>query len=156
MSIPKQFFYCRFVNGAPVPGLSTADQTQRWFPQLNTTIDSLTAEELLPLGLIRVVRDPYPVDGYNYVENLPELQGGVWVVSWAQQPTPDREQRMAERSRQVRNDRNNALSQSDWTQMPDTPLSAEKKAAWAAYRQALRDLTAQPTFPWEVTWPTQP
>lgn len=156
MSTPKEFFYCRFANGAPVPGLSTSEQTQRWFPQLNTTIDSLTADELAPLGLIRVVRNPYPMDGYNYTEGLPELQDGVWVAPWVQQPTPDREQRMTERSRTVRNDRNNALSQCDWTQMPDTPLSAEQKAAWAAYRQALRDLTAQPTFPWEIAWPTKP
>ena len=32
------------------------------------------------------------------------------------------------------------LKESDWTQLPDSPLSAEKKAEWAAYRQALRDL----------------
>ena len=36
--------------------------------------------------------------------------------------------------------RNNKLIASDWTQLPDSPLSAEKKAEWAAYRQALRDL----------------
>ena len=36
--------------------------------------------------------------------------------------------------------RNNKLIASDWTQMPDSPLSAEKKAEWATYRQALRDL----------------
>jgi len=36
--------------------------------------------------------------------------------------------------------RNNRLTASDWTQMPDSPLSDEKKAEWATYRQALRDL----------------
>ena len=39
--------------------------------------------------------------------------------------------------------RNNKLIASDWTQLPDSPLSAEKKAEWAAYRQALRDLPQQ-------------
>ena len=29
--------------------------------------------------------------------------------------------------------RNNKLIASDWTQMPDSPLSAEKKAEWATY-----------------------
>lgn len=33
------------------------------------------------------------------------------------------------------------LLESDWTQLPDSPLSAEKKAEWAAYRQTLRDLS---------------
>jgi hypothetical protein len=156
MSVPKQFFYCRVDNGAPVPGLSSSEQTQRWFPQLNTTIDSLTAEELVPLGLIRVVRNAYPMDGYNYTEGLPELQDDVWVAPWVQQPTPDREKRLFERSRQVRNDRNSGLSQCDWTQMPDTQLSAEQKSAWGAYRQALRDVPAQSNFPWEVVWPAKP
>ena len=37
--------------------------------------------------------------------------------------------------------RNNKLKDSDWTQLPDSPLSDSKKAEWATYRQALRDLT---------------
>jgi hypothetical protein len=41
---------------------------------------------------------------------------------------------------QVRNQRNQLLAQSDWTQMADSPLTAEQKAAWAVYRQQLRDL----------------
>ena len=36
--------------------------------------------------------------------------------------------------------RDTRLALSDWTQMPDSPLSDEKKQAWANYRQALRDL----------------
>ena len=32
------------------------------------------------------------------------------------------------------------LETSDWTQMPDSPLSDEKKAEWAEYRKALRDI----------------
>ncbi len=41
----------------------------------------------------------------------------------------------------VRRPRQFHLANSDWTQMPDAPLSAEKKAEWAAYRQQLRDMT---------------
>tara|TARA_R100000426_G_scaffold66932_1_gene46647 strand:- start:39 stop:290 length:252 start_codon:yes stop_codon:yes gene_type:complete len=36
--------------------------------------------------------------------------------------------------------RNNKLFASDWTQIPDSPLTAEKKTEWATYRQALRDV----------------
>ena len=39
--------------------------------------------------------------------------------------------------------RNNKLIASDWTQMPDSPLSDSKKAEWATYRQQLRDLPQQ-------------
>jgi|TARA_R100001460_G_scaffold84318_1_gene125571 hypothetical protein len=44
--------------------------------------------------------------------------------------------------------RNRKLADSDWTQAPDSPLSETKKAEWATYRQALRDLTktATPKF----------
>lgn len=40
----------------------------------------------------------------------------------------------------VRSRRNALLNTSDWTQMPDSPLSDEKKNEWKIYRQHLRDL----------------
>lgn len=52
--------------------------------------------------------------------------------------------------------RNNKLAASDWTQLPDYPMSAEEKAAWAVYRQQLRDITNQPGFPDNIIWPTEP
>ena len=42
--------------------------------------------------------------------------------------------------KKIRKERNIRLSQSDWTQMPDAPLSSEQKQQWATYRQQLRDL----------------
>lgn len=44
--------------------------------------------------------------------------------------------------------RKQKLNASDWTQMPDNSLSVEKKAEWATYRQALRDIPQQ--FPDDV------
>lgn len=40
----------------------------------------------------------------------------------------------------VREVRNRLLQQSDWTQLPDSPLTEAKRAEWATYRQALRDI----------------
>lgn len=54
---------------------------------------------------------------------------------------------------EIKKQRNKLLAQSDWTQMPDNALSAEKRAEWAAYRQALRDLPAQGI---NATWPQKP
>jgi hypothetical protein len=56
-------------------------------------------------------------------------------------------------SANARKRRNKLLSASDWTQVADAPVD---KAAWATYRQALRDISAQEGFPWAVEWPTQP
>lgn len=52
----------------------------------------------------------------------------------------------------VRNRRNALLAESDWTQLSDAPVDA---MAWAGYRQALRDITSQPSFP-DVVWPEKP
>ena len=56
----------------------------------------------------------------------------------------------------ARSERDGFLQVSDWTQMPDSQLSAEKKAEWASYRQALRDVPQQAGFPNNITWPTKP
>lgn len=57
----------------------------------------------------------------------------------------------------VRSQRNGLLSASDWTQVADVALSAEKVAEWVTYRQALRDYPSQSdrvsTLP---AWPTPP
>jgi hypothetical protein len=53
----------------------------------------------------------------------------------------------------ARTRRNILLTQSDWTQVDDAPVD---KAAWATYRQALRDIPQQEGFPATVVWPTQP
>jgi hypothetical protein len=50
----------------------------------------------------------------------------------------------------IRIERNTKLSESDWTQVADAPVD---KAAWATYRQALRDVTKQSGFPWTIDWP---
>lgn len=59
----------------------------------------------------------------------------------------------AEQAKAMRQQRTDKLKDSDWTQVADAPVD---KAAWAAYRQALRDITAQPDFPWTINWPVAP
>lgn len=53
----------------------------------------------------------------------------------------------------VRAERNAILAACDWTQLPDVPVD---KATWATYRQAWRDITAQPGFPWTIQRPVAP
>ena len=59
----------------------------------------------------------------------------------------------AEQASAVRKTRGEKLAECDWTQVADAPVNKE---AWATYRQALRDITTQTGFPWEVTWPDAP
>lgn len=58
-----------------------------------------------------------------------------------------------EQAKAIRSQRTDKLKDSDWTQVADAPVD---KAAWATYRQALRDITAQPGFPWDTQWPDAP
>lgn len=66
------------------------------------------------------------------------------------------EELIAEVQLEIRRKRSTLLQSSDWTQVPDAPVD---KAAWATYRQQLRDLPAQyqnETDFANVVWPTPP
>ena len=65
----------------------------------------------------------------------------------AVEPTIDEAARVEARRRQ----RDRLLSDSDWTQLPDSPLDAVTRKAWADYRQALRDLDMTGS-----EWPSRP
>ena len=59
----------------------------------------------------------------------------------------------------IRYRRAELLAWCDWTQALDSPLTVEKRAEWAAYRQALRDLTttyADAVDASEIVWPVSP
>jgi hypothetical protein len=61
----------------------------------------------------------------------------------------------AETNRKTRND---LLTDSDWTQMNDSPLTNEEKTAWATYRQELRDISDLDAWPnlEDADWPVAP
>lgn len=52
--------------------------------------------------------------------------------------------------------RNQMLTDTDWTQGADSPLTDSQKTSWATYRQSLRDITDSATSLDDVTWPTKP
>ena len=54
-----------------------------------------------------------------------------------------------------RDTRNRLLSDSDWTQFNDSPLTGDVKTSWATYRQTLRDITSTDAWP-NVSFPTAP
>jgi hypothetical protein len=84
---------------------------------------------------------------------------GLSVSDFPNAPMPDLptydpdERQLEQEAEEVRTQRDALLSQSDWTQVPDAPVD---QAAWAEYRQALRDLPQQAGFPQEVVWPNPP
>lgn len=85
---------------------------------------------------------------YNADENR-------WETAWIIRAKTSQESQaeLDARAAELRRERNNRLAQCDWTQLPDSPADS---AVWATYRQELRDLTEQASFPVEVTWPVEP
>lgn len=119
----------------------------------------LTNNELLPEGFVFVETDPQPE--YNSLTHrlqlvdLPVFDSNRWKVYYEVIPLTDTEvsQKLNLEAQNIRYQRNQKLQECDWTQAADAPVD---KALWATYRQALRDITAQPGFPTEVVWPTPP
>ncbi|UOF80694.1 phage tail assembly chaperone protein [Caudoviricetes sp.] len=75
----------------------------------------------------------------------------VWTVR--DMTTDEVSQQAASKAAEVRQQRDALLVSSDWTQVLDAPVD---QAAWATYRQALRDITTQTGFPQVVEWPISP
>ena len=81
---------------------------------------------------------------------------GVLQEAASHLETVNSEEAQAMESKFVREQRDRLLIASDWTQASDSPLASGKKTEWAAYRQALRDMTSQAGFPTTVEFPEKP
>lgn len=128
-------------------GQLRADNPNTSFPA------SMPDERLAEWGVVPVAptTQPTPAPG-QVVEELPPVEiGGTWTQQWIARPATQQE--TDNKASEVRSERNQRLAECDWTQLADAPVDSQ---TWATYRQALRDITAQPGFPWGVTWPTAP
>jgi len=111
---------------------------------------TLTTDTLLAFNVHKVIQTPViSVDSKTHrpIQSLQQIDG-VWTQQWVAQQLPE-----SAAAGNVRGFRDAQLVKSDWTQVADAPVD---KAAWATYRQALRDITQQAGFPWDVQWPTTP
>lgn len=121
------------------------------------------------LNIEAVLEAPKPDAGpYQYVARNGVVKDakGNWVTAWEIRDmfSDDAEGTKAEKeaayqagldataAKSVRDERDRKLAETDWTALSDVTMSAEM----AAYRQALRDITAQEGFPHSVNWPVKP
>lgn len=88
----------------------------------------------------------YDDDKFMVLDGKPVERPMVPVSDTYNEPQPVTEADM-------RRLRNALLAASDWTQVADAPVD---QGAWAAYRQALRDLPSNTTDPRDVVWPERP
>ena len=135
-----------------------------------------TAATLEGLKLEPVFETPKPTAGQyqSAVRNGVEKDAkGNWVWAWevrdmfsdytdeegvehtkAEQEQAYQAQLDAVAAKSVRDQRDRLLGETDWMALSDNTLTPE----WAAYRQALRDITDHANFPYlqEADWPVKP
>ena len=102
--------------------------------------------------------EPVGAPSVDHTQNLKEGQpvyDGGWKQTWIVTQATDAEvaERIQAKADSARAERDNLLSETDWTQVADAPVN---KAAWATYRQALRDIPQQAGFPTSINWPVKP
>lgn len=138
----------------------TEDEFRRSNP--NTSFPQvLTPEIIEAFDYDPVLEGPQPtlIPPYQYAQRDGVIEvNGQWFTHYIA-VTPDDEQKAAMDATQaanVRTERNKRLADCDWTQLADTPLDPDGKAAWALYRETLRMVPQQSGFPWNVEWPPQP
>ena len=93
--------------------------------------------------------DLYIVEDVTYRDNLSETifeNLSDWLADAKEQ---DRE-KVADK---LKEKRDADLYATDWTQIPNSPLSPEVVQNYALYRQALRDVPQQEGFPYDVEYP---
>ena len=109
----------------------------------------------------------YPVEfrdsGYDndetkdVIEVTPTLSGSVYIQTY--EITDADSETIAKRSeikwQEIREQRNQLLSECDWTQFQDSPITGSQLTDWQNYRQSLRDVTSQ-SNPYNILWPTKP
>ena len=126
-------FYIKVVNGAPVNHPILEENLLEAFEISKITEGFLNEQQLVryekrdvPGGSIVLSNNGYELCEDGVVRNvtvLRELTQEEKIEEWVRRP------------------RAFFLAQSDWTQLPDAPLTEAKKAEWAVYRQQLRDMT---------------
>jgi hypothetical protein len=149
--------YVQSKDGVFVRHINDIEPTQ-WDENNFCFARKLTPEQAFEFGVtkLQIVTPPYFNPATQRRDEGPAiLTNGVWLQQYVVTDM-DAEQiaaKDAEQAQAVRSERNAKLAETDWTQLVDSPVD---HAAWFAYRQALRDITAQPGFPSAVDWPTKP
>jgi len=117
----------------------------------NTSFPKRPSDELLADWSVY----PYTVQDQPTVEYMTQTLtqtaltqvNGAWTQGWEVSNLP-----AEDAGRNIRNQRDNLLQQTDWMALSDNTMTPE----WSSYRQALRDITAQEGFPFSADWPTKP
>ena len=145
----------------------------------NTSLPRVWDESICEaLGIDVIFEGPQATGGdqYQYSQAAGiEQVNGKWYTKYvlgpvftdteeataAQQEAAYKAQKDDEQAKSVRAERDRLLAECDWVTLKavdasNDNLGIQLPQVWMTYRQALRDITAQDGFPWNVVWPTKP
>jgi len=140
--------HIKLTNGNPAKytlGQLRRDNPQTSFPKV------IPVEVLASYDVYPCTRPERPA--YDYLTQqcldagFEQDAEGNWVQGYSVERLPK-----DQAAENIRAERNRLLAETDWMALSDNTMTQ----AWADYRQALRDLTAQEGFPYSVEWPTKP
>ena len=117
----------------------------------NVSFPSDISEEILAeYGVYKVAMVPAPdADSKTHrVVSRFELVGEVWTQAWSIEELP-----IDSAEANVRAVRNSLLNKTDWIVLRSQEQGGSIPDEWQNYRQALRDISLQPDFPYSVNWP---
>lgn len=111
-------------------------------------------------GRVAEITDIDPADRFHPdLEFRPcpdDVQVGYLFFDGTFSPAPEQKIDDVVRAEQVRAQRNDLISQTDWVILRATELGQPVPGEWLKYRTALRDISAQSGFPDSIVWPTKP
>ena len=144
--------HLKLTNGVPAKytlGQLRRDNPQTSFPKLIPD-DLLASYDVYPYT--RPAAPEYdqltarPVDGDFEQDAI-----GNWSLPYVVEQQP-----LDQAERNIRSRRDDLLQETDWIVIKSYERGQNILAEWELYRQALRDITGQVGFPYEVIWPTKP
>ena len=118
----------------------------------------------LPNGFTRTdpstfTEDEITAAGFTGPFTEPSYDAKTEVLDWDGENyfvRPYNTQELEDQWNKVREQRNQLLKDSDWTQISDYDLGLENKEQWATYRQELRDLPEVQSNPFDISYPDIP
>ncbi len=132
------FIYAGIVNGVAIPQ------------------DDLATLSNYGVYKVHITQPPLVPYTHKAEEGLPVIGSKGYQQSWIiSEKTPEElEVSRKEQEGLVLSVRNKLLLDTDWTQLKDIPEYTS--VPYVDYRQALRDITLQPNYPWDIVWPELP
>ena len=143
--------HLKLTNGTPAKytlGQLRRDNPQTSFPKLIPD-DLLASYHVYPYT--RPIAPEYDGLTHRLTDGAFQQVDGAWVLPYVVEQQP-----LEQAERNIRSRRDGLLQKTDWIVVKSYERGENIPAEWELYRQALRDITAQAGFPYEVTWPTKP